>query len=158
MRQTFSLVPPYLKDLSGAPPWFSEYTYEQTRPFRALKLWAALRERGVAGYRADIRRDLGHARRLARQIQQAPDFELVAPVTLSVVAFRYTPLPLAGNDQRIDNLNSRLPRAIQEQGRIFLSGTVLRGRPVLLCCFVNYWTTERDVDELLDAVRAAPPM
>jgi glutamate/tyrosine decarboxylase-like PLP-dependent enzyme len=158
MRQAFSLVPPYLKDSSGAPPWFSEYTHEQTRPFRALKLWAALRERGVEGYRADINRDLDHARRLARQIQESPDFELVAPVTLSVVAFRYTPRAFAGNAERIDNLNSILPRAIQEQGRVFLSGTVLRGRPVLRCCFVNFNTTEQDVDEILDAVRAAAPM
>jgi glutamate/tyrosine decarboxylase-like PLP-dependent enzyme len=158
MRQAFSLVPPYLKDLSGAPPWFSEYTYEQTRPFRALKLWAAIRERGVAGYRADIARDLGHARRLAAQIQQSPDFELVAPVTLSVVAFRYKPEELAHDTHRVDTLNSTLPRAIQERGRIFLSGTVLRGRPVLRCCFVNFRTTEQDVDEILDAVRAAAPM
>lgn len=154
MRQTFSLVPPYLKDSSGAPPWFSEYTYEQTRPFRALKLWAALRARGVAGYRADISRDIRLARRFGNQIQEAGDFELVAPVTLSVVAFRYTPPGLGGDADKIDSLNSMLPRAIQEQGRIFLSGTILGGRPVLRACFVNFRTTDRDVDEILDAIRA----
>lgn len=157
MRQTFSMVPPYLKDSSGAPPWFSEYTYEQTRPFRALKLWAALRERGVAGYRADISHDLRLARRLGNQIQESSDFELVAPVTLSVVAFRYRPAGLSADADKIDSLNSALPRAVQEQGRIFLSGTTLGGRPVLRACFVNFRTTERDVDEILDAVRAAAP-
>jgi len=158
MRQAFSLVPPYLKDTSGAPPWFSEYTYEQTRPFRALKLWAALRARGVDGYRADITRDLGLARRLGSQVQASTDFELVAPVTLSVVAFRYASPVLKGNVQLIDEVNALLPRAIQEQGRIFLSGTTLGGRPVLRCCFVNFRTTESDVDQILDAVRDAVPM
>jgi glutamate/tyrosine decarboxylase-like PLP-dependent enzyme len=158
MRQAFSLVPPYLKDSPGAPPWFSEYTYEQTRPFRALKLWAALRERGIEGYRADISRDIGLARRLANRIEESSDFELAAPVTLSVVAFRYIPPELKGHAEQIDNLNSLLPRAIQEQGKIFLSGTVLGRRPVLRCCFVNFRTSESDVDAILHAVRSAAPM
>ena len=82
MRDTFSLVPPYLRtDGSrgvGGPPWFSEYGFQQTRGFRALKVWMALKHYGLAGYAAPIEHDLALADHLAARVASAPDLELVA--------------------------------------------------------------------------------
>ena len=76
MRDAFSLVPPYLRtddDVHGVqgPPWFSEFSAEQTRPFRALKVWAALRYFGIEGYRTLIEHDLALARYLCAGFERA---------------------------------------------------------------------------------------
>ena len=80
MRAAFSLVLPYLRtdeNLAGVggPPWFSEYSFEQTRSFRVLKVWMCLKHQGVAGYRAAIDHDLTMASRLADKIGEMPDLQ-----------------------------------------------------------------------------------
>ena len=94
-RDTFSLVPPYLRtdgdeDGPGGPPWFAEYGLEQTRPFRALKVWFQLRHLGRAGYRQLISHDIALAARLRRALARSADFEVLAS-GLSVVCFRHRP-------------------------------------------------------------------
>ena len=96
MRDAFSLVPPYIRtdnDVHGVqgPPWLSEFGAEQTRPFRALKVWAALRYFGIEGYRALIEHDLALARHMARRVRERSDFELWEPQGLSIVCFRIRP-------------------------------------------------------------------
>ena len=104
-RDTFSLVPAYLRtdgdeDGPGGPVWFSEYGLEQTRPFRALKVWMQLRHLGRDGYRRLIAADLATAGELRRAIEASSDFELLAS-GLSVVCFRHRP---AGMDPaRLDS-------------------------------------------------------
>src|SRR4029453_7795854 len=76
MRDAFSLVPPYLRtddDPSGVggPVWFSEYGFDQPRPFRALKVWLMLKHLGVAGYRELIGHDLAVADRMAADVEAA---------------------------------------------------------------------------------------
>ena len=66
MRNTFSLVPPYLRD-DRALPWFSEFGIQQTRGFKALKLWMTMQQIGLDGYRELISRDIALAQALARQ-------------------------------------------------------------------------------------------
>lgn len=150
MRDAFSLVPPYLRD-DTALPWFSEYTIQQTRGFKALKLWMVMQQIGVDGYRDLISRDISLARTLRAKIQARADFELVAAGSLSITCFRYCP-PGAAD---VDTLNRRLVEVVQREGRAFLTSTELNGRPVLRACIVNFRTTEADLDELLDAVAAA---
>ena len=94
-RDTFSLVPPYLRtdgdeDGPGGPPWFAEYGLEQTRPFRALKVWFQLRHLGRSGYRQLISHDIALAARLRRALARSADFEVLAS-GLSVVCFRHRP-------------------------------------------------------------------
>ena len=95
MRSAFSLVPPYLRGAGSAGdvyglPWFSEYGFQQTRGFRALKVWMTMKQFGVAGYKAAIEAE-HRAGRATWPIACAatPDFELMAPPSLSVVCFRY---------------------------------------------------------------------
>lgn len=157
MRRAFSLVPPYLRDASEAWPWFSEYTFEQTRPLRALKLWAALRERGLAWYRDSLARDCALARRLGELVAGAGDFELAAPVELGIVAFRCTPRSIAADADAVDRLNDTLPASIQRDGRIFMTGSRIGGRPVLRACFVNFRTPDSEPERILEVIRDLLP-
>jgi glutamate/tyrosine decarboxylase-like PLP-dependent enzyme len=118
MRDAFSLVPPYLRtdgkaDGVGGLPWFAEYGYQQTRGFRALKVWMAMRYHGLAGYRRLIDHDIALAERLAASVRAAPDFELFEPQSLSIVCFRYLP-PNANHDPAtIDALNKVVLEKVQ---------------------------------------------
>jgi len=159
MRATFSLVPPYLRtdgeiDGIGGPPWFSEYGFQQTRGFRALKVWMALRYHGIAGYRASIERDIALADTLAASLRAAPDFELFEPRSLSIVCFRH--LGNRSDDlPNIDTLNRTLLERVQLGGRAFLSSTVINGRFWLRACLVNPRSSESDVLSLLEVLREA---
>lgn len=160
MRDAFSLVPPYLRtdgDPHGVqgPPWLSEYGAEQTRPFRALKVWAALRYFGLDGYRALLAHDLSLAGRLADRVRRHRDLELREPQSLSIVCFRLAPPEMRGADDQLDALNRAALRTLQLSGRGFLSSTMLDGRVWLRACIVNPRATEADVDAVVDAVAAA---
>ena len=157
MRDTFSLVPPYLRsddDRHGVqgPPWLSEYGSEQTRPFRALKVWMALRYFGTSGYARLISHDIAMAHRLATRVRITPGFELRTPQGLSIVCFRATPASLHGDDKAIDALNQRVLATLQLSGKAFLSSTVLGERTWLRSCIVNPGTGPLDIDAVFDAV------
>jgi glutamate/tyrosine decarboxylase-like PLP-dependent enzyme len=150
LRDAFSLVPGYLRvqhDPAGVSdaPWMSEHGPEQTRPFRALRVWAALKSTGRDGYRRLIDRDLDLAGTLAARVREHPSLELDA-AGLSVVCFHYR---AAGESDRVQ---SDIARRIQLGGRSFLTTTELDGRTVLRACFINPLTTEPDVDTLVDLV------
>jgi glutamate/tyrosine decarboxylase-like PLP-dependent enzyme len=154
MRNAFSLVPPYLRD-EAALPWFSEFGIQQSRGFRALKLWFAFQQIGLNGYREAIARDISLARTLQQRLRELPDFELIATGPLSVTCFRYCPVSISGNSADGDRLNRRLLEVLQRNGDVFLTGTELAGRFVLRACIVNFRTTEKDLDALVAAVRIA---
>jgi aromatic-L-amino-acid decarboxylase len=157
MRSTFSLVPPYIRQSGSAGevyglPWFSEYGFQQTRGFRALKVWMTLQQFGLEGYREVIEDNLALAAYLADRVREAPDFELAAPPSLSVVCFRFV-----GNRDRDDDAIAALNRVLLERlqlgGDAFLTSTELRGRYVLRACVVNYRSRREDIDRMLEAVR-----
>jgi glutamate/tyrosine decarboxylase-like PLP-dependent enzyme len=147
MRDTFSLVPPYLRDPT-ALPWFAEFGVQQTRGFKALKLWMVMQQIGERGYRALISRDVALARALQARLRARADFELVAAGPLSITCFRYAPPGV----RDLDALNRRLLERIQREGHVFLTSTELDGRLVLRACVVNFRTTEADLDRLLEVV------
>jgi glutamate/tyrosine decarboxylase-like PLP-dependent enzyme/putative methionine-R-sulfoxide reductase with GAF domain len=142
LREAFTLVPPYLT-VADEAPWLSEYGPEQTRPFRALRVWAAMKATGRAGYRALIEHDLALAARLADAVAADDRLELVSR-GLSIVCFRVR----AGSDA----LQSDVARRIQLGGEAFLATTVAGGRTCLRACVINPLTTEADVDELVRLV------
>jgi aromatic-L-amino-acid decarboxylase len=152
VRDTFSLVPPYLR--TGGDPdepvWFSEYGLEQTRPFRALKVWMQLRHLGQDGYRALIGRDIAVAGALRRDLEQAGDFEVLGH-GLSIVCFRHR--GPAVSEAGLDRHNELLLHALQAAGRAFLAGTRVDGRFALRACIVNPATTTADVRAIIAEVR-----
>jgi aromatic-L-amino-acid/L-tryptophan decarboxylase len=157
LRDAFSLVPPYLRTEEGKGfgglPWFSEYGFQQTRGFRALKLWMVLQQLGRSGIASHVARHLALAQRLASAVDGAADLERLAPVELSVVCFRYAPESLRADSKRLDALNKRLMEELQSGGKVFVTGTVLGGRFALRACVLHFGTTEDDVDALVRIVR-----
>jgi aromatic-L-amino-acid/L-tryptophan decarboxylase len=142
------------KGLSG-PIWFSEYGVQLSRGFRALKLWMTLQAIG----RHHLVERLIHyhklARLLAQSIELATDFELMAPVPLSVVCFRYIPPTLQGQEEALEHFNRALVPLIQESGKAFVSSTVLRGHFALRACILHDTTKEEDILVLLQVIREA---
>ena len=160
MRAAFSLVPPYLRtpEGMGGLPWFSEYGFQQTRSFRALKVWMSLLYHGRAGYRAAIERDIRLAGNLAAALRAAGDFEVCEPQSLSIVCFRHLraapAAPAPGDPEALDALNRRILESIQLGGAAFLTSTVLDGRFWLRACLVNPRTRAADLRSLVELVRA----
>ena len=154
LRESYSLVPPYLRDDSGDPiGWYSEYGIEQTRPFRALPVWATLAARGRSGIAADIAACTRTARLLDELVTKDADFELAAETEVSIVAFRYCP---AGMDEaESDRITRELAKAIQARGKAFVTDSMFGGRPVLRACLINPATGEAELRLLLDEARAA---
>jgi aromatic-L-amino-acid/L-tryptophan decarboxylase len=138
-----------LHDDEAPEPHAVDNTLEYSRPFRALKLWLALRVHGADAFREAIERNLDEARLLADLVQEAPDLELLCDPMLSVVPFRH--LPRSGD---VDAHNRRLVSALQEDGSFWVSDAVVDGKACLRPCFSNYRTREEDVRALVDEVRA----
>jgi glutamate/tyrosine decarboxylase-like PLP-dependent enzyme len=158
MRSAFSLVPPYLRtDGSitgvGGLPWFSEYGFQQTRGFRALKVWMALKHHGAAGYRRAIERDIALAEHLAGLIRKDTDLELFEPQSLSIVCFRYRPPDV--RPAALDALNRQLLERIQLGGEAFLSSTVMNDVFWLRACIVNPRASVGDIEALVAIVKTA---
>jgi aromatic-L-amino-acid decarboxylase len=151
-RETFSLVPAYLRTGGDAaePVWFSENGLEQTRPFRALKVWMQLAHLGRHGYRRLMARDIAVAGGLRRQLDASDDFEVLAH-GLSVVCFRHRPAGMAEGD--LDLHNRSLLRGLQARGGAFVAGTQVGTRFALRACIVNPLTTLKDVTAIVAEAR-----
>ena len=154
-RTAFSHTGEYARVLDADPLEgfaFFEESLELSRRFRALKIWLSLRYHGLNAFRAAILADLEHARQLADNIRITPQLELLAPVELSAVCFRYREHP-GGAD--LDELNSAILRRVIENGRIYLSNASIRGQFALRACFVNHRTRPGDVAQVVPEVLKA---
>jgi aromatic-L-amino-acid/L-tryptophan decarboxylase len=126
-------------------------TLEYSRPFRALKLWLALRVHGAPAFRAAIERNLVLAGRLADRLRGDPEFELLVEPQLSIVPFRHVPTGVTD----LDRHNLALVRTLQAEGRVYVSPALIDGRTCLRPCIVNYRTREDDVLALVEVAREA---
>jgi aromatic-L-amino-acid/L-tryptophan decarboxylase len=154
-RRAFSFTGDYAKvastDSVEGFAFFDE-SLELSRRNRALKLWLSMRYHGLGAFREAIRRDLANAQRLADAIRAEPSLELLAPVTLSAVCFRYTgKVPEAERD----SFNTRLLARLNARGRVYLSAATIKGHFALRACFVNHRTTPEDVQTVVSEVLAA---
>ena len=133
---------------------FWDYGPELSRRFRALKVWMLLKGVGLHSLAEAIENNLACARYLESLIRASNDFEMVAPVELSIFCFRHMPPHLRSESpQAIDEFNERLLIALQRDGSSYLSNTTLGGRFALRGCVLNYRTTLRDMEILLDDLR-----
>jgi aromatic-L-amino-acid decarboxylase len=150
LEGSFSDGPPESIFDSMGGDW-ADYGVELTAPARGVIVWALLKELGVEGVRATVRRDLGHARRLADRVRSDARLELLAEPELSVVCFRYVPEGQT-DDAALDVLNREILRRLQRDTPYVPTSTEVGGRFALRPCYVNPRTTEADVDGLADAV------
>ncbi len=144
---------------------FWDYGLELSRRFRALKVWMLLKGVGLQALSEAIERDLVCARHFEKLVQNSEDFEMLAPVELSIFCFRHLPARLKGAlataspserekiEELLDAHNERLLLALQRDGNSYLSNARLCGRFSLRGCVMNYRTTLRDVEILLDDLR-----
>jgi aromatic-L-amino-acid/L-tryptophan decarboxylase len=129
---------------------FWDYGPELSRPFRALDLWLLMKFAGAAAIGEAIERNIACAKYLERLVGESDDFEMLAPVELSVFCFRHK--AHAGD---LNAWNERLLLALQRGGSSYLSNAMLRGNFALRGCVLNYRTTERDMEILLEDLRRA---
>ena len=133
---------------------FWDYGPELSRRFRALKVWMTLKAVGVRAFADAIEKDLACARHLESLVRASDDFEMLAPVELSIFCFRHLPAHLRGTpDPEIDAWNERLLVELQRDGSSYLSNARIGGRFALRGCVLNYRTTLEDMEILLNDLR-----
>ncbi len=153
---SFSLSPDYIHEDKAASGHGFDYLNlgpQFSRGFQAFKVWVSLLAHGRSAYAKRIAHDAALARYMGERAAERPDFELSAPVVLSICCFRYVPPGLrawAGREAYLDLLNERIMTEIQLDGRALCSNAVLNGRFVLRACIVNFRTEAADCDRLLD--------
>jgi aromatic-L-amino-acid/L-tryptophan decarboxylase len=131
-----------------------DYGPELSRRFRALKVWVLLKGVGLDRLSEAIESNLACARHLESMVRASDDFEMAAPVKLSIFCFRHLPAQLRHQSpEAIDAFNERLLVALQRDGSSYLSNATLGGRFALRGCVLNYRTTLRDMEILLDDLR-----
>jgi glutamate/tyrosine decarboxylase-like PLP-dependent enzyme len=132
-----------------------DYGVELSRRFRALKIWLTLGYYGVRRLAEAISEDNSLATYLGKIVTTADDFELLAPVELSICCFRYVPPELKGNDAELNKVNERIMEVVQKGGRAYLSNATVNGKFALRACITNFRTTKADIDQTVEAVREA---
>ena len=156
LRAAFSYHPPYYHFEERATNYV-DYGPQNSRGFRALKVWLALRHAGAAGYRRMIADDIALSRAMAEAVAAHGELELVTQA-LSITTFRYIPADLrarvgeADTDAHLDALNRALLDRLQHDGDVFVSNAVVSGRYLLRACIVNFHTTRADVEAVPDIV------
>jgi len=126
--KTFEILPEYLKTPERERVNnYRDWGIQLGRRFRALKLWFVIRSFGVSGLQAKIRTHIRMAQHLADTIKSSPGFELLAPVPLNTVCFRYRPMHISDQDT-LNRLNSMLLENLNATGKLFLTHTKLNGR------------------------------
>ncbi len=180
--RTFSLTPSYLahgegeRGLTGVDvPWLSDYGFELSRGFHALKAWMALKEHGADKFGRVIQQNIDQARYLAGLVEATPELELALPVALNIVCFRYVPQAggaaatadaapdapapdaptvddAAARDAALDQLNKDIELELQERGIAVPSVSTIGGRKYLHVAVANHRSRYEDFDLLVREV------
>jgi aromatic-L-amino-acid/L-tryptophan decarboxylase len=154
LRDAFAYHPPYYHFGMEAINYF-DLGPQNSRGFRALKVWLALQQVGRDGYVQMLSDDIRLARELFRLIPQYPALEAFTQ-SLSITTFRYVPSGLDSREEKVeqylDELNRELLTRLQNSGEAYLSNAVIHGKFALRACIVNFRTTLADVEALLPLV------
>lgn len=152
LRRAFSHKPPYYH-FGEAATNYLDWGLQNSRGFRALKVWLALAQAGRSGYVRMISEDIGLARELYRRLGDEAEIEPLS-LGLSITTFRFVPADLRSRVAEpavasyLDELNLDLLGRIERSGELFVSNAVVGGRFALRPCFVNFRTTQADVEAI----------
>lgn len=153
--ETFSTHPVYYNfDKSSEIPMhnFYEHGLQNSRGFRALKVWMALQQVGRNGYIQMISDDIALSKLMFQKAGGHPELEAITQ-NLSIATFRYVPLrPESLDNAYLNNLNETLLNALQQGGRVFLSNALVQEKYCLRACIVNFRTTEENIHEIIDII------
>ncbi|WP_394824220.1 pyridoxal phosphate-dependent decarboxylase family protein [Pendulispora albinea] len=154
LTRVMSTQPSYLRTAADDKVTnFRDWGIPLGRRFRALKLWCLLREQGTSGLLGRIRRDLANAQWLSAQVANEPGWEVVAPVLFQTVCVRHVPEGLR-TDAEIDAHNQSWADRINEDGRAYLTSTVVNGRRIVRVSIGAEPTELEHVAQLWDSMRA----
>jgi aromatic-L-amino-acid decarboxylase len=157
--RTLAILPEYLKtDRDREVSNFRDWGIPLGRRFRALKLWFVLRSYGAEGLRARLREHIALAQEFGRWVTESPDFELLAPIPLNTVCFRFHPgrgTEAAPSSEELDWLNKELLDEVNSSGRMYITHTKLNGRYTLRFCVGQARTRRQHVVEGWDCLRGA---
>jgi aromatic-L-amino-acid/L-tryptophan decarboxylase len=143
--RTLSVLPAYLQSReTGAVVDYRDWGVPLGRRFRALKLWFVIRSYGFERLRTMLRDHIAWTADLAGMVRSEPDFELVTPPRLALLTFRYRP-PGLDDLAALDLLNERLLHALNDDGRVYLTQTRVRGRYVIRFAIGQLYTTRAHV-------------
>jgi glutamate/tyrosine decarboxylase-like PLP-dependent enzyme len=150
LRDAFSYHPPYYHFETEAINYY-DLGPQNSRGFRALKVWLALQQAGRDGYVQTISEDVRLAGELFRLIGQTPELEALTQ-GLSITTFRFVPSDLTAGGEEVENyldqLNNELLTRLQSSGEAYISNAVVRGRFALRVCIVNFRTSQADIEAL----------
>ncbi|GAC1456646.1 MAG: pyridoxal-dependent decarboxylase [Gemmatimonadaceae bacterium] len=157
LRDSFAFKPPYYQfdDNEGQEVKnYFEYGPQNSRAFRALKIWLGFQQAGASGYRRMIADDIELAHRLHEFVGKEELLEQ-GSVSLSITTFRFLPADLRGRSRRepavmdyLNELNARIVTAIRLGGHAFISNAHVGERFMLRACIVNFRTTLANVQAL----------
>ena len=150
-RKAFASPAAYLeretRGLAGGSPWPCDFGPDMSRGFRALKTWFTLKVHGLYALGESIARTCELARYLEQRVAQIPELELLAPVQLNIVCFRY-------RSPDTDRMNARIVADLQESGLAAPSTTSINGSLAIRVAITNHRTSLSDIDALVDATLA----
>jgi Glutamate decarboxylase and related PLP-dependent proteins len=154
LREAFAYHPPYYHFGVEAVNYL-DYGPQNSRGFRALKVWLALQQVGRKGYEKMLADDIQLAKNLYELVAKRPELEAYTQ-SLSITTFRYVPTDLKLNSDRVqeylNQLNTELLTRLQNSGEAYLSNAVIDGKFVLRACIVNFRTSSADVEALPEIV------
>ena len=154
LRAAFAYHPPYYHFEEQATNYV-DCGPQNSRGFRALKVWLAFRHAGASGYREMIAEDIRLSAAMADAVRRCDELELVTQ-ELSITTFRYVPCdlrPTLGSpevERYLDTLNRHVLDRLQHSGEAFVSNAVVGSRYLLRACIVNFHTTRADVEATVD--------
>jgi len=155
LSDAFSFEVNYFRPLNGGvsngPMTFNDIGVEHSRRFRALAFWFSMKTQGLGKFKALFEQNVAQAAYLGHLVEETDGLELMAPVGLNVVVFRYNPGGLSEAD--LDNLNRLVLIEIQNRGIAVPSATTLEGKFCLRAAIVNHRSRREDFEVLTNAAR-----
>jgi glutamate/tyrosine decarboxylase-like PLP-dependent enzyme len=147
LESAFSTSPEYLQDTQMGRDHvnFGERGLQLSRSFRALKVWMSIKSFGVGAFRAAIQGSIDLAREAGRYVSSSAELELLSPVSLGVVCYRFNPDGHGLDAAGLEALNAEIQERIISSGYAMVSSTRLRGIYSLRICVMNYTSTLEDV-------------
>jgi aromatic-L-amino-acid decarboxylase len=158
LTASFGMKPPYLVDRADAEGErydFFVHGFEQSRRFRALKVWMSFKRYGADELGRWVEANMAQARHLHRAVEGDAEFRSAAEPVMSAVCLRYDPIDGGLDEPRSALLHARAARAIEATGRFWISTTALKGKTHFRINPVNLRTREEHMDELLALLRQA---
>jgi len=158
LTDTFSSHPEYYNfsksDESQSQNYY-EYGLQNSRGFRALKVWMALQQVGRSGYMKMISEDIELSKLLFELAEKHSELEAMTQ-NLSITTLRYIPIAEESNTKTnqayLNTLNEALLDALQEGGKVFLSNAIVNDKYCLRGCVVNFRTSKKDIEEIVEII------